>query len=64
MVEERGTATERLQAAEALLNVADRVQFGRHISSLLRRELVAVLLPAVKAAVERGIARLAEEQPS
>ncbi|WP_411148395.1 hypothetical protein [Streptomyces sp. A30] len=64
MVEERGTATERLQAAEALLNLAGQVQFDRHISALLRRELVAALLPAVTAGVERGIARLAEEQPS
>lgn len=64
MVEERGTADERLQAAEALLLVADRVQFDRHISALLRRELVTLLLPAIKTAVEHGIARLAEEQPS
>ncbi|KUN91105.1 hypothetical protein [Streptomyces resistomycificus] len=64
MVEERGTAAERLRAAEALLSVADRVQFDRHVSSLLRQELVVALLPAVRAAVERGIARPADEQPT
>ncbi|MBV7699334.1 hypothetical protein [Streptomyces sp. TRM70350] len=60
MVEERGTGTDRVRAAEALLNTADRVQFDRHISSLLRQDLVAPCMPVIKAAVERGVTRLAE----
>jgi hypothetical protein len=65
MVEEQGTAFGRVQAARALFAIADRVQFDRHISSLLRRDLVSACLPDLKAAVERGTRRLAEkDQPS
>ncbi len=64
MVEERGTAADRVRAAEALLSVADHVQFDRHISSLLRQDIVAACLPALQAAVTRGVARLTEQPPS
>jgi hypothetical protein len=63
MVEERGTATQRLKAAESLLNVVDRVPFDRHISSLLRQDLVTACLDVIKAAVTRGVVRLTEEPP-
>jgi hypothetical protein len=64
MVEERGTAAQRAQAAGALLSAADRIQYDRHISSLLRQDLVSVCLPAIKAAVDSGITMPAEAQPS
>ncbi|GAA1013745.1 hypothetical protein [Streptomyces sp. F-3] len=64
MVEERGTAADRLRAVEALLSIADRVQFDRHIGSLLRRDDVAACLPALQAAVTRGVTRLTEQPPS
>jgi hypothetical protein len=65
MVEERGTGTERLQAVRALLAIADRVQFDRHIGALLRRDLVVDSLPDdIRAAVDRGIVRLAKKQLS
>ncbi|WP_166026823.1 hypothetical protein [Streptomyces chilikensis] len=62
MVEERGTAAERLRAADALLSVADRVQFDRHISSLMRQDVVASCLATMRTAVDRGIARLGGER--
>jgi hypothetical protein len=58
MVDEQGTADERVSAARALLGIADRVQFDRRISSLLRRELVVACLPEIRAVVDRGIAAL------
>jgi hypothetical protein len=64
MVEERGTGTERLQAVRALLAIADRVQFDRHIGALLRRDLVVDNLADIRAVVDRGIVRLAKEQLS
>ncbi|WP_438818258.1 DUF397 domain-containing protein [Streptomyces thermoviolaceus] len=63
MVEERGTATQRLKAAESLLNVADRVPFDRHISSLLRQDVVTACLDVIKVTVARGVVRLTEEPP-
>ncbi|WP_051872373.1 hypothetical protein [Streptomyces sclerotialus] len=62
MVEERGTQDERVRAARALLAVADRVQFGRRISSLLRRELVSLCLPELRDAVDGGVRRVAGQQ--
>ncbi|WP_405613830.1 hypothetical protein [Streptomyces sp. NBC_00076] len=64
MIEERGTRTERTRAARALLAIADRVQFDRHIGALLRPDLVVAGLPEIQATVDRGIARLEEEQLS
>ncbi|MFI2432197.1 hypothetical protein [Streptomyces sp. NPDC018693] len=57
MVDERGTASSRVEAACALLGIADRVRFDRHIGSLLCRDLVIECLPVLKAVVARGIAR-------
>ncbi|MET7490378.1 hypothetical protein [Streptomyces sp. NPDC005538] len=59
MVDERGTAGLRIEAARALLALADRVQFDRHISSLLTREIVGEARDEIGGAVERGIGRLA-----
>lgn len=58
MVDERGTAELRIAAARALLSLADRVQFDRHISSLLFREIVEAARDEIDATVERGIGRL------
>ncbi|MET7318927.1 MULTISPECIES: hypothetical protein [Streptomyces] len=63
MVEERGTADQRLEAAASLLNVADRVPFDRHISSLLHQDVVAACPDVIKATVARGVVRLTEESP-
>ncbi len=62
MIDERGTRTERTQAARALLAIADRVQFDRHIGALLRPDLVVAGLPEIQSTVDRGITRLAKEQ--
>ncbi|MET9865476.1 hypothetical protein ABZZ16_04560 [Streptomyces sp. NPDC006386] len=64
MVDERGTGAERVRAAEALFGVVDSVQFGRHISSLLREDLVVASLPVIKGTVGRGITRLEHERHS
>ncbi len=64
MVEERSTGGERLHTVRALLAISDRVQFGRHIGALLRRDLVADNLADIRAAVERGCRKLAGEQVS
>lgn len=65
MVDERGTAELRLAAARALIAVADRVQFDRHVSALLYSEIVEACQDDIRAAVDRGIARLASaERPS
>jgi hypothetical protein len=64
MVEERGTKPERVKAAQALFELVDSVQFDRHISSLLRRDLVDSSLSVVKDAVGRGLARLSQENLS
>ncbi|MFI6933129.1 hypothetical protein [Streptomyces sp. NPDC050287] len=62
MIDERGTRTERTQAARALLAIADRVQFARHIGALLRPDLVVAGLPEIQATVDRGVTRLAKER--
>ncbi|POX39768.1 hypothetical protein C3486_16795 [Streptomyces sp. Ru73] len=62
MVDERGTRDERVRAAQALLAVADRVQFDRRVSALLRADLMAACLPALRDAVDRGVRRLAERE--
>jgi hypothetical protein len=62
MIGERGTHTERTRAARALLAIADRVQFDRHIGALLRPDLVVAGITEIQATVDRGIARLATEQ--
>ncbi|MDR3083402.1 MAG: hypothetical protein LBV60_21210 [Streptomyces sp.] len=59
MVEERGTADQRIEAARALIPLADRFQFDRHITSLLTSELVESCQDELRAVVDRGIARLA-----
>ncbi|WP_405992535.1 hypothetical protein [Streptomyces sp. NBC_00986] len=59
MVDERGTAELRIVAARALLSLADRVRFDRHISSLLFHEIVEAARDEIDATVERGIDRLA-----
>lgn len=58
MVDERGTAELRIAAARALLSLTDRVQFDRHMSSLLFREIVEAARDEIDATVERGIDRL------
>ncbi|MEU6114063.1 hypothetical protein ABZ840_05820 [Streptomyces sp. NPDC047117] len=62
MVEERATPEARVRAARALLAIADRVQFDRRISALLRRDLLSACLPALRDAVDRGVRRLAEHE--
>jgi hypothetical protein len=59
MAEERGTADRRIEAARALLRIADRVQFDRHISLLLYPEIVEGCQDDIRSAVDRGVARLA-----
>ncbi|MFI6462843.1 hypothetical protein [Streptomyces sp. NPDC050538] len=59
MVDERGTAGLRIAAARALISLADRVQYDRHISSLLSREIVEAAQGEIDATVGRGITRLA-----
>lgn len=59
MVDERGTAELRIAAARALLSLADRFQFDRHISSLLSADIVEAARHEISATVGRGIARLA-----
>jgi hypothetical protein len=59
MVDERGTAHLRIEAARALISLADRFQFDRHISSLLSREIVEAAHHEINATVDRGITRLA-----
>ncbi|MEV5527914.1 hypothetical protein [Streptomyces prunicolor] len=58
MVDERGTAEPRLAAARALLSLADRVQFDRHITSLLSADIVEAARDEISATLERGITRL------
>jgi hypothetical protein len=64
MVEVRGTAAQRMRAAEALLSIADQVPFGRRISALLSWDLVAASLHTVQTAVSRGTTRLGAQPPS
>ncbi|MFF1564514.1 hypothetical protein ACFVY1_13420 [Streptomyces sp. NPDC058293] len=59
MVEERDTADRRIEAARALISLADRFQFDRHISSLLTRELVEACHDEIRTVVDRGITHLA-----
>ncbi|MBK3582047.1 hypothetical protein JHN63_51625, partial [Streptomyces sp. MBT65] len=59
MVDERGSAELRIEAARALISLADRFQFDRHISSLLSRAIVEAARDEIDATVERGITRLA-----
>ncbi|MFF8729119.1 hypothetical protein ACF073_21860 [Streptomyces sp. NPDC015171] len=59
MTGERGTAAERVEAARALIRIADRVQLGRGVSDLLHPELVSACRGQLSATVDRGIARLA-----
>ncbi|WP_432182255.1 hypothetical protein [Streptomyces sp. NBC_00063] len=58
-VSERGTADRRVEAARALIALADRFQFDRHISSLLTRELVEACQDEIRSVVEGGITHLA-----
>ncbi|MER5685327.1 hypothetical protein [Streptomyces sp. NPDC002205] len=58
MTDERGTAAQRIAAARALIGITDRVQLDRHVGALLYPEVVASSLDDIKAAVDRGIARL------
>ncbi|MEU6662619.1 hypothetical protein [Streptomyces sp. NPDC046821] len=62
MVDERGTAARRIEAGRSLLSIADRVQFDRHISSLLYPEIVAASHEEIRVAVDRGTARLAANE--
>jgi len=59
MVDERGTADRRIQAARALISLADRFQFDRHISSLLTHNLVEACQDEIRTAADRGITHLA-----
>jgi hypothetical protein len=59
MVDERDSAGLRIEAARALISLADRFQFDRHISSLLSADLVEAARDEISATVERGIIRLA-----
>ncbi|WP_019072457.1 hypothetical protein [Streptomyces hokutonensis] len=59
MVDERDSAGLRIEAARALISLADRFQFDRHISSLLSREIVEAAQDEIDATVARGITRLA-----
>lgn len=58
MVDERGTAAERIEAARALIRIADRVQLDRRANDLLYPEIVSACRDDLSAAVDRGIARL------
>ncbi|OIJ69195.1 hypothetical protein [Streptomyces mangrovisoli] len=58
MVDERGTAAERIEAARALIRIADRVQLDRRASDLLHPEIVSECQEDLSEAVDRGIARL------
>ncbi|MGW6359356.1 hypothetical protein ACWFR5_30315 [Streptomyces sp. NPDC055092] len=62
MVEESGTAGRRVGAARALIPLADRFQFDRHVSSLLTHELVEACQGEIRAVVDRGITRLASAE--
>ncbi|WP_225824739.1 hypothetical protein [Streptomyces naphthomycinicus] len=59
MVDERGTAAERIEAARALIRIADRVQLDRRANDLLYPEIVSACRGDLVAVVDRGIARLA-----
>ncbi|MFJ3805543.1 hypothetical protein ACIPWE_04105 [Streptomyces sp. NPDC090073] len=63
MVDERGTAAERLEAARALIRIADRVRLDRRADDLLYPEIVSACRADLSAAVDRGIARLAAGAP-
>ncbi|WKE70585.1 hypothetical protein [Streptomyces sp. WP-1] len=63
MVDERGTAVERIQAARALIRIADRVQLDRRADDLLHPEIVSACGDDLAAAVDRGIDRLAAGAP-
>jgi hypothetical protein len=58
LTEERGTADLRQRAAVALIGIADRVQFDRHLTWLLGEDIVAACTEDIKAAVARGLDRL------
>ncbi|TGZ16687.1 hypothetical protein DV517_16600 [Streptomyces sp. S816] len=63
MVGERGTAAERIEAARALIRIADRVQLDRGASDLLYPEIVSACGDDLVAAVDGGIDRLAAGDP-
>jgi hypothetical protein len=59
MVGERDSAGPRIESARALIPLADRFRFDRHISSLLTREIVEAAQDEIDSTVDRGITRLA-----
>ncbi|MEU5793209.1 hypothetical protein ABZ800_06700 [Streptomyces sp. NPDC047813] len=63
MVDERGTEAERVEAARALIRIADRVQLDRGANDLLYPEIVSACDDDLVAAADRGIDRLAAGNP-
>lgn len=64
MVDERGTAAERIEAARALIRIADRVQLDRRANDLLYPEIVSACRDDLSAAVDRGIAHVTAGNPT
>ncbi|WP_405883912.1 hypothetical protein OG762_38475 [Streptomyces sp. NBC_01136] len=61
MVDERGTAQQRIEAARALIAIADLVQFDRHLGPLLESNVIDACQDEIRATVDRGIQRLAAD---
>ncbi|MEU2055257.1 hypothetical protein [Streptomyces bungoensis] len=64
MVDRRGIAAERMEAARSLIRIADRVQLDRRANDLPYPEIVSACRGDLSAAVDRGITRLtASDRP-
>ncbi|KAJ6002313.1 hypothetical protein N7499_001824 [Penicillium canescens] len=61
MVDERGTADLRIDAARALLAIADQVQFDRHIGRLLYGQIIDACQGNIRSTLDRGIHRIATD---
>lgn len=61
MVDERGTAQQRIEGARALIAIADLVQFDRHLGRLLQSDVIDVCQDDMRATVDRGIRRVAAD---
>ncbi|MFJ8821738.1 hypothetical protein ACIREE_08130 [Streptomyces sp. NPDC102467] len=63
MVDERGTAALRIDAARALIALADEVQFDRHLARLLDDGITGACQDTIRSALDRGTRRLTAGPP-
>ncbi|MFF4039946.1 hypothetical protein [Streptomyces sp. NPDC001816] len=53
MVDERGTAQQRIEAARSLIAIADVVQFDRHLGHVLQSDVIDACQDEIRATVDR-----------